>query len=180
MKQLRQEGKEPVRAPPKQILSLAGASSRGNISLKHPLKDNKIHVAEDSHKKTNFGDNRRPQVDKNNPDQNQENREMKGVQLGAVDSEKLGRKGELGNMDVAVPKQGGQNLRKNVIRQTNDGKNKSVDGGRIGKRRTMQFKTRDLKGIKGEETLGFLPWEKQGIFDSLQKVGLFQSRLCFA
>ena len=163
---------EPVRAPPKQILSLPSASAKGNISLKHPLKDYKIHLAEDNHKKTNFGNNRRLQVDQNNQVQNQEKREMKDVKLSAVDSEKLGRKGGPGNMDMAVPKQGGQNLQKNVIRQTNDGKNKSVDGGGVAKRRTMQFKTRDLKGIEREEKPGFLPWEKQGIFYSLQKVGL--------
>ena len=184
---LRRDGKEPVRAPPRHDILSLGPSVKGNINQKHRLKDEK---SGDTHKKAELKDSERQQVDKNVQVQKQESKEPALLKDAAhvklrhsnVASERLVRKEGPGNMDVVVPERSGKHLPKHVIRQTDDRGKKSVVGGGVGSKgeqggsnKTALFKTRGLMGIEGEEKTGFLPWEEQGIFDSLQKVGLLKS-----
>ena len=182
MIRLKQDGKVPVRAPQGHNVLSLDALKEGNLNKTLRLQDQNIHKSVDDHKKGMLKVEEREHGDKDV----QKKEYGKDAILKYVDRvkqkdldldlEHLAGKEGPGNVDAGLPELVGQNFPANVIPRTNDGVKKSVGGGGVdvklqpsGGNKTVQFKTRRLKAIDWED--GFLPWEKEGIFDSVQKVG---------
>ena len=173
MIRLKQDGKEPVRAPHgRDVLSL-DALKEGNLNQTLRLQDQNIRKSVD--------------------DQDKAILKVEEREHGAKDVQKkeYGKDAILKYVDrikqkQILPEMGGQNLPVNVIPEANDGVKKSVGGGGVdvevqqsGGNKTVQFKSRRLKGIDGEDNPGSLPWEREGFFDSIQKVGCGDAFLAF-
>ena len=180
MKLLKQDGKEPVRAPQRHDVLPLVALEKGNLNQTLRSRDENIRKSDDDQEKLKV-------EGKEHGDKYVRKKEygraallkyIKQKRLDVGHERLVAEKEGPGNIDAGLPKLGGQNLSENVIPEANDVVKKSVGAGGVGVdlqqgggNKTVQFKSRGLKGIDGQEILGSLPWEEEGIFDSIQKVG---------